>query len=89
RKPAFRRRRHRQSIRLSRNGFSLHGERLYVAKVVERETAPLPACAREVGIDLGLANLAVTSDGEVIGHPRFLRAAGRRLARAHKTATST
>jgi putative transposase len=115
--PAFRRKHHRQSIRLTRNGFSLHGERLYVAKVgdirvewsrllpsvpssvtvirepdgryyasfvVERETAPLPACDREVGIDLGLANLAVTSDGEVIGNPRFLRAAGRRLARAQR-----
>ena len=31
--PAFRRKHHRQSIRLTRNGFALHGERLYVAKV--------------------------------------------------------
>ena len=33
RHPRPRRKRHRQSIRLTRNGFSLHGERLYVAKV--------------------------------------------------------
>jgi putative transposase len=31
--PAFRRKHHRQSIRLTRNGFALHGLRLYVAKV--------------------------------------------------------
>jgi putative transposase len=115
--PAFRRKHHRQSIRLTRNGFSLHGEQLYVAKVgdirvkwsrllpsvpssvtvirepdgryyasfvVERETTPLPACDREVGIDLGLASLAGTSDGDVIGNPRFLRTAERRLARAQR-----
>jgi putative transposase len=32
-RPKPRRKRGRQSIRLTRNGFSLHGERLYVAKV--------------------------------------------------------
>jgi putative transposase len=31
--PAFRRKHHRQSIRLTRNGFTLHGLKLYVAKV--------------------------------------------------------
>jgi putative transposase len=33
--PVFRRKHHRQSVRLTRNGFALHGERLYVAKVGE------------------------------------------------------
>ena len=102
RHPKPRRKHGRQSIRLSRNGFALHRERLYVAKVgdirvewsrdlpsvpssvtvikeadgryyasfvVEREATPLPACDREIGIDLGLASLAVTSDGEVIAQP--------------------
>lgn len=87
RHPRPRRKHGRQSIRLTRNGFALHGERLYVAKVgdirvewsrdlpsvpssvtvirepdgryyasfvVERGIARLPACDREVGIDLGL-----------------------------------
>ena len=116
-RPAFRRKHQRQSIRLTRNGFALHGERLYVAKagdikvewsrelpsvpssvtvikepdgryyasfVVERPATPLPDSDREVGIDLGLASLAVTSDGEVIGNPRFLRAKERKLARAQR-----
>jgi putative transposase len=89
RHPKRKRKRGRQSIRLTRNGFALHGERLYVAKVgdipvqwsrvlpsvpssvtvirdpdgryyasfaLQREATPLPACDREVGIDLGLAS---------------------------------
>jgi putative transposase len=116
-RPRFRSKRGRQSIRLTRNGFVLHGTRLYVAKVgdlkvrwsrplpsvpssvtvirepdgryhasfvVERPAAPLPACDREIGIDVGLSRLAVTSNGEVIANPRFLRAAERRLKVAQR-----
>ncbi len=115
--PVFRRKHHQQSIRLTRNGFALHGEQLYVAKVgditvewsrelpsapssvtvmrepdgryyasfvVERQASPLPACDREIGVDVGLASLAVTSDGEVIPNPRFLRKKKRKLARAQR-----
>jgi putative transposase len=117
RHPKPRRKRGRQSIRLTRNGFALHWERLYVAKagdikvewsralpsmpssvtvirepdgryyasfVVQREATPLPACDREVGIDLGLTSLVVTSDGETVANPRFNRAAERRLRRAQR-----
>jgi putative transposase len=44
--PVFRRKYGRQSVRLTRNGFSLHGQRLYVAKVGEigvRWSRPLPS----------------------------------------------
>lgn len=116
--PRFRSRKdHRQSIRLTRNGFALHGKGLYVAKVgdirvrwsralpsvpssvtvireadgryyasfvVQRDATPLPACGRETGIDVGLDRLAVTSGGEVIANPRFLRAKERHLARAQR-----
>jgi len=115
--PRFRSRRGRQSIRLTRNGFSLRGRRLYVAKVgqievrwsrplpslpssvtvireadgryyasfvVVRQPAPLPASDREVGVDVGLDRLAVTSDGQIIDNPRFLRARQRRLAKAQR-----
>jgi putative transposase len=115
--PRFRSKRGRQSIRLTRNGFSLHGPRLYVAKVgqiklrwsrplpslpssvtvirepdgryyasfvVERSPAPLPPSDCEVGVDVGLDRLAVTSGGEIIANPRFLRARQRRLAQAQR-----
>jgi transposase len=117
RHPKPKRKHGRQSIRLTRNGFALHGGRLYVAKVgdikvewsrdlpsvpssvtvirepdgryyasfvVQRETILLPACDREVGIDLGLNSLAVTSDGEVVANPRFYRVAQRRLRKAQR-----
>jgi putative transposase len=117
RHPKPRRKHGRQSIRLTRNGYALHGEQLYVAKVgdlkvewsrvlpstpssvtvirepdgryyasfvVHREATPLPACDREVGIDLGLTSLVVTSDGEAVANPRFYRAAERRLQRAQR-----
>ncbi|MGH3287135.1 MAG: RNA-guided endonuclease InsQ/TnpB family protein [Streptosporangiaceae bacterium] len=58
--------------------------RYYASFVVEREVTPLPACSQEVGIDLGLASLAVTSGGEVIASPRFYRAKQRKLARAQR-----
>ena len=58
--------------------------RYYASFVVEREIAPLPACDREVGLDVGLDRLAVTSDGEIIANPRFLRARERHLARAQR-----
>jgi putative transposase len=117
RHPKPRRKHGKQSIRLTRNGFALHGECLYVAKVgdikvqwsrdlpsvpssvtvirepdgryyasfvVERATVPLFACDREIGVDLGLNSLIVTSDGEAIPNPRFLRKASRRLRRAQR-----
>jgi putative transposase len=115
--PRLRSKRGRQSIRLTRNGFALHGDRLYLAKVgdvrvqwsrplpsepssvtvindadgryyasfiVTRDATPLPASGREIGIDVGLVSLAVTSDGEIIANPRFLRAKEHHLARAQR-----
>lgn len=116
--PRFRSRKdNRQSVRLTRNGFALHGGRVFIAKVgnvrirwsrplpsgpssatvvreadgryyvsfvVERDAEPLPATGRETGIDVGLDRLAVTSDGEIIANPRFLRAKERRLGRAQR-----
>jgi putative transposase len=118
-RPRFRSRKdNRQSIRLTRNGFSMRPNgKLYVAKVgvlrvewsrelpsepssvtvireadgryyasfvVERDPAPLPPTDREVGVDLGLDRLAVTSDGEIIDNPRHLRRKAGKLARLQR-----
>jgi putative transposase len=115
--PRFKSKRGEQSIRLARNGFSLHGDCLYVAKVgdmevrwsrdlpsvpssvtvtresdgryyasfvVERDTQPLPTTAKDVGVDLGLTTLAVTSDGQEIPNPRRMKAREKALARAQR-----
>jgi putative transposase len=117
-KPRFRSKRGRQSIRLTRNGFVLRRDRLYVTKVgdvrvmwsrplpsvpssvtlikeadgryyasfvVTRDATPLPVCDREVGIDVGLNRLAVTSDGTIIANPRFLKKSEHRVARAQRS----
>jgi putative transposase len=63
--------------------------RYYASFVVERQTVPLPACGREIGIDVGLNRLAVTSTGEIIVNPRFLRRQQRRLARAQRALSRT
>ena len=57
----------------------------YVSFVVEVEEEKLPPTPKEVGIDLGLASLAVTSDGEKFAPPRFLRSALRKIGRLQRS----
>jgi putative transposase len=61
--------------------------RYYLSFVVERAARPLPVTEHETGIDLGLNRLAVTSDGEIIANPRFLRTRLRKLARLQRAAS--
>jgi putative transposase len=58
--------------------------RYYASFVVEVAHTPLPQSGNDVGIDLGLTNLAVLSTGEVVQSPRHLRRRARALARAQK-----
>lgn len=51
---------------------------------VERDTAPLPATDRAVGIDVGLRSFAVLSDGTEIDNPRHYRNAEARLRRCQR-----
>ena len=55
--------------------------RFFASFVMDVEPNPLPANGKAVGIDLGLASLAVTSDGEKLAPPKFLRSALKRLRR--------
>ncbi len=59
--------------------------RYYAWFVVEVADTPIPQPANDVGIDLGLTNLAVLSTGEVIENPRYLRRKARALARPQKS----
>ena len=56
------------------------GRRWYVIVVTQADPQPLPATGRQVGIDLGVARFLTTSDGQVVGNPRFLDAAQVRIA---------
>jgi len=59
--------------------------RYYASFVVEVPDTPLPALTTDVGIDLGLGRLVVTSAGEVVDNPRHLRARARALARSQRS----
>jgi putative transposase len=68
-----------KTVRLKREG-----RRWYVIVVAEQQPAPLPATGREVGLDVGVARFATTSDGQVIPNPRFLVTSARELAAAQR-----
>jgi putative transposase len=48
------------------------------------QTEPLPKTEQVIGIDVGLAHLYTTSDGEQVENPRWYRAAQRRLRVAQR-----
>ncbi|WP_432109044.1 RNA-guided endonuclease InsQ/TnpB family protein [Streptomyces sp. AA1529] len=59
--------------------------RYFASFVVETEPSEvLPEVAPEVGMDLGLSNFAILSDGTKIDNPRFLRRAEKRLKKAQQ-----
>lgn len=60
--------------------------RYYLSFVAERQTRPLPAIDRELGIDMGLDRLVTTSDGEIVQNPRLLRKRLRKLAYLQRAA---
>ena len=56
--------------------------RWYVSLAVDVPSpAPLPATGRAAGVDLGITDFAVTSDGQRIANPRHLERRARNLAR--------
>ncbi len=56
--------------------------RWYVAFAVDTSAPePLPAAGRVAGVDLGIKDFAVTSDGQRIANPRHLERRARNLAR--------
>jgi len=63
--------------------------RYFASFVVEVDRTRLPPNGKAVGIDLGLASLVVTSDGEKIAPPKFLRSTLRRLRRLQRALSRT
>lgn len=67
----------------------------YACFACEVEAQPLPSTGQEVGVDVGIASLLTTSDGEHIENPRWyrseqakLRVLQRRMARRKKGSTN-
>ncbi len=51
----------------------------YASILVEEEITPLPKIDKNIGIDLGIKDLAVTSDGEIFENPKWLRKSEQRV----------
>jgi putative transposase len=51
----------------------------YARFACEVEAAPLPETGQDVGVDIGIASLITTSDGEKEAHPALYCAAQRKL----------
>ena len=73
--------------RVLRMSVSRHAGRWQASLTVEREDFPVPKSPRggNVGIDLGVKELATLSDGTVIHNPHALKSNLRRLKRAQRS----
>ena len=61
------------------------GRRWYLVLSCEDVPAdPLPDTGRQVGVDVGIASFATTSDGDHVHNPRWARVAAARLAAAQR-----
>jgi putative transposase len=61
------------------------GEHWYAIFTCEiGQPEPLPVSYEDVGIDLGVTHFAALSTGEIIDHPRYLRRAEKKLAKAQQ-----
>lgn len=58
----------------------------YACFCVETESEPLPPTGQAVGIDVGIASLLTTSEGEKVAHPAFYRAGQKKLRRLQRSA---
>ena len=69
-----------KTLRLKREA-----RRWYVIVVAEQQPRPLPATGREIGLDVGVARFAATSDGQVVANPRFVAAIAAELAAVQRS----
>ena len=56
----------------------------HISILCETEIAPLPKTNSSVGIDLGISDFAILSNGEKIANPRFLVSLSKKLAKEQK-----
>ncbi|WP_257348174.1 IS200/IS605 family element RNA-guided endonuclease TnpB [Pseudalkalibacillus decolorationis] len=56
----------------------------FVSLMTETEIIPLPKTNTSIGVDVGLKNVAILSDGTVYPNPRFFRSLEEKLAKAQK-----
>ncbi len=61
-----------------------YAERYFVSMLVEEEIKHLPGVNKQVGLDLGLKSMVITSDGHTYGNPKFFAQDEKKLAQAQR-----
>lgn len=56
----------------------------YISILVDEDIKQLPRSNNKVGIDLGITDFAITSDGEVFENPKWLRKSEKRLTKLQR-----
>lgn len=56
----------------------------YISILVDTEITQLPKSDKKIGIDLGLKEFAITSDGDFFSNPRWLRKSEKKLKKAQR-----
>src|SRR3989454_6335367 len=59
-------------------------ERYFVSILLEEDIKPLPVVNKQVGLDLGLKSMVITSDGQTHGNPKFFHQDEKKLAKAQR-----
>jgi len=57
----------------------------YASILVEEEIKPLPKTDKKIGIDLGIKDFAITSCGEIIENPKWLRKSEQRIKKLQRS----
>ena len=58
--------------------------RYFVSILIEEDIKHLPVVNKQVGLDLGLKSMVITSDGEHVGNPRYFHKDEKKLAQAQR-----
>lgn len=56
----------------------------FISILVDTENIQLPKCENKVGIDLGIKEFAITSDGEIFSNPKWFRKSEKRLTKIQR-----
>lgn len=68
------------SLSISRNKAGHY----FVSILVKEETKSLPVTSKTIGVDVGVSNLAVCSDGVIFNNPRLTKKYAKKLARTQR-----
>ena len=61
----------------------------FISILVDTENMQLPKTDNKIGVDLGIKEFAITSDGDFFGNPKYVKKSEKRLAKLQKDLSRT